>query len=193
MADLEIKVDINDILRLGSDLQVAKREGLRAVLNAGKNFVSQEAPRGESKKLAAGAFTEIVEQGDSLMGSIGITAISEGGPTSGVVHLRSGGQHFISLLGIGGFDYPGAVGDGSGLFGPYRKVIGPTASRALIIPVKSVPTLQGKAETYIDAGGKQYIIRRYQGGQKPNGFIDRAVKLLEGIAQSIFDRVLDKF
>lgn len=199
MGQISVEVNFQQIMDIGGEIDSAKKAGMQAILDRGVTLVNANAPVGKSgftgprQSLARGSASEILEIGRDLQGQITVTAISPSGPTSGLITLKGGRTKTISLKGAGGFDYAMGVSQGTGTFGPAQEEIIPTQSQALLIPVDVVPTLNGRREVFIDAGGQKFIIRKRSVGQKPNPFISIASDQLENEAQGIFDAALDEF
>jgi hypothetical protein len=199
MAAIRIKVNFAQVISLGEDLQKAKRAGLKDVLDFGVKAVNRNAPEGKSdylgprRKLNQGAASEIFEINTDLYGEISVTAVSPQGPTAGLVTLKGGRTKTVKLRATGGYDYAQDTSQGTGIFGPIGTPIIPREARVLIIPVEIVPTLNGRREVYIDAGGQKYILRKNTRGQKPNDYIGKSAEEIEANAQSVFDAALDRF
>jgi hypothetical protein len=110
------------------------------------------------------------------------------------LHLPSGKTKEVKLRPVPSFNYAQAVAEGTGVYatggvyGP-KPYISPRG-KALLVPVNSVPTLNGKPESYITADGKMFVLRRWMRGMRPNPYHERAARRLEPVAQPIYDRAL---
>jgi hypothetical protein len=91
------------------------------------------------------------------------------------------------------FNYPEVVATGTGEYGPKGVAIRPKKAKALLVPVDSVPMLNGKLAPYIESDGKLYVMRRFMKGMKPNKYDERSAARLAQEAPGIFDSAIKRF
>jgi len=192
MAQVRVKVDILQVLNLGENYRKAAEVGLRRLTERGEQLVRAEAPK-VTHNLEQGVSSD-VKVGRVMRGEIIVSARSgRRGQRKATLHLASGKTKQITLRAQPAFDYAEAVARGTGTFGPTGAAITPKKARALLVPVTSVPTLNGKPVPYISDGGQLFIMRRSMKGRKANPFDERAARRLEPEVQPIFDRALGEF
>jgi hypothetical protein len=177
-------------VRLGDDYARAAEVGMRRLVERGEQLVREEAPK-VTRNLIQGVSSEVKVGRATLRGEIIITARSGRlGARAGVLHLPNGKTKSVTLRAVPSFNYPEAVARGTGVYGPEHTPIRPKKASVLLVPVSGVPTLNGKAESYVEADGKLYVMRRSIQGRRPNPYDERAARRLESEAQPIFDRAI---
>lgn len=199
MSKTTLKVDVTQVLTLGDDLRRAKETGVRRVTERAEQLVREEAPEAKDKaatgvggNLKQGVSSDVQVGRNGARGEVIVTARSGRlDRRDATVHLPSGKTKKVKLRAVPSFNYPEAVAKGTGEFGPKRARIRPKKAKALLVPVSSPPTINGKPATYITSGGQTFVMRRSIRGMKPNPYDERAAKRLEQEAQPIFDKVLD--
>ena len=190
MPQIRLTADIRQVERLGQDYAAAAEVGMRRLVERGEQLVREEAPK-VTRNLIQGVSSDVKVGRGTLRGEIIITArTGRQGRREGVLHRPSGKTKKVSLRAVPAFNYPEAVAKGTGVYGPKHSLIRPRKARALLVPVESVPTLNGKPQSYIEADGKLYVMRRSMKGNKPNPYDERAARRLEGEAQPIFNRAI---
>jgi hypothetical protein len=202
MSKITVAANISEVERLGKDYQTAAEIGVRKLAERGEQITREEAPEAKDKALThvggnlkQGVSSDVtVKRGGLLEGKIIVTARS--GRLSrrdATLHLSSGKTKQVSLRAVPSFNYPEAVDTGTGVFGPKGVPILPKKATVLLIPVSSVPTLNGKLEPYIESDGQLFIMRRSMKGMKPNNYSERAARRLEQEAPRIFDNEIKQF
>ena len=193
MSDVKITADTREVERLGENFHAAAEVGLRRVTERGEQILRREVPK-VTHNLEQGVSSEVVTNAKLLQGNLIVSARSGRlGPRRGTVHLASGKTKQVTLRGQPSFNYAEAVARGTGIYGPHHTEIIPARGQALLIPVQSVPSLNGKPEAYIEVGGQKFIVRRSIKGKKANPYHERAAKRLEAEAQPIFNKALETF
>lgn len=192
MAQIRITTDVRQVKRLGDNYAKAAEVGMRRLVERGEQLVRDEAPK-VTRNLIQGVSSDVTVSRAGLRGEIIITArTGRVGSRAGVLHLPSGKTRTVTLRAVPAFNYPEAVAKGTGIYGPEHSPIRPKKARALLVPVGTVPTLKGKPETYIEADGKLYVMRRSMQGRKPNPYDERAARRLESEAQPIFNHAIEE-
>lgn len=200
MTRIGITADIRQVERLGKDYATAAEVGMRRLVERGEQIVREEAPK-VTRNLIQGVSSDVRATRAGLRGEIVITArTGRLGQRQGTLHLGSGWHWHkgelvyesvpVTLRAVPSFNYPQAVAEGTGLYGPNRSLIRPKKAKALLVPVSSVPMLNGKVRPYVEADGKLYVMRRSMKGRKPDPYHERAAHRLGREAQPIFDRAL---
>jgi hypothetical protein len=190
MPQIRITADVRQVERLGDDYGNAAEVGMRRLVERGEQLVREEAPK-VTRNLIQGVSSDVKVGRGSLRGEIIITArTGRVGRRDGVLHRPGGTTKKVSLRAVPAFNYPEAVAKGTGIYGPEHSLIRPRKARALLVPVRSVPTLNGKPVSYIEADGRLYVMRRSMKGTKPNPYDERAARRLESEAQAIYDRAI---
>jgi hypothetical protein len=110
-----------------------------------------------------------------------------------VLHLSSGKDKKVTLRAVPAFNYPEAVATGTGVYGPKGGVIRPKKAKALLVPVDSVPLLNGRVAPYIESEGQIYVMRRSMKGMQPNRYDERAANRLSQEAPGIFDSAIKTY
>lgn len=98
------------------------------------------------------------------------------GPRQATLYLKSGKTKAIKLRSNPEFNYAEAVAKG-------RPAISAKRAKALLIPVESPPA----DESYIEADGRFYIVRKSAAAVPPNPFDERAARRLEAEAVTIVE------
>ena len=193
MSEVKITADISQIKQLGDDYRAAKEVGLRRVTERGEQLVREEVPKA-THNLEQGVSSEVKIGRGLLQGEIIVSART--GRLSrrrATLHLTSGKTKQVTLRAVPFFNYPEAVATGTGEFGPKGVAITPKKAQALLVPVTSVPTLNGKPQAYIESNGQLFIARRSMKGMKPNRYDQRAEQRLGAESQNIFNSALADF
>lgn len=187
MPKIEIKIDTKALADLGDKFERAAKAGLVQVLELGKQYLKEEAPkrsgqlRGEKGDNSISDDTRQTSTG--FEGDLIVSAKRyRTNARKAVLHLPSGTTRAISLAPTPEFDYAEAVAKG-------RKEIRPKKARALLIPVNNAPS----GEAYITDGTETFIIRPRAKAQKANPYDERAFNRLEKQVESIFQKSLAEF
>ena len=193
MSRVSITADIGEVLRLGDEYRLGAEVGLRRVTERGEQLVREEAPE-KTRNLKQGVSSEVKSRGGMLQGEIVVTArAGRLGRREATLHLSSGKTKKVSLRAVPSFNYPESVATGTGVYGPKGAVIRPKKAKALLVPVASVPSLNGRPEAYVEIDEQLFVMRRFVKGTRPNRYDERAARRLEGEAQAIFNRALGDF
>jgi hypothetical protein len=203
MSQRHLTADIKQVIRLGDDYAKAAEVGMRQVAERGEQITRAEVPE-VTRNLKQGVSSDVTKRGGLLQGEIIVTARSGRlGQRKGTLHLGSGFKWHkgelvyesvpITLSAVPAFNYAEAVATGTGIYGPKGVAIKPKKSKVLLIPVTSVPTLNGKVAPYIESDGKLYVMRRSMKGRKPDRYDERAARRLGEEAPGIFDNALNQF
>lgn len=189
-----ITVDARQVKELGEQFGEAAEVGLRRTLERGEQLVREEAPE-QTRNLKQGVTSDVLGwRAGMLTGEIVATArTGRRGRRAATLHLPSGKTKKVTLRAVPEFNYAGAVALGTGVFSPNKAAITPRKAKALLVPVASAPTLNGKPVAYITADGQMYVMRRSMKGAKPNPYHERAGRRLDAEARPIFDRALRDF
>jgi len=197
MAQVTVKADILQVLNLGDNYRRAAEVGLRRLTERGEQLVRAEVPK-VTHNLEQGVSSD-VKVGRVMRGDIIVSArTGRKARRKATLHLPSGKTKEVTLRATPAYDYAEAVATGTGVystggaFGP-QQVIRPKKAKALLVPVTSVPTLNGRPVPYISDGSQLFIMRRFMKGRKPNLFDQRAAARLDNEVQPIFDRALGEF
>jgi hypothetical protein len=194
----KVTADLGQVQRLGDDYRRAARVGVFRLAERGEQLVREEAPE-ETRNLKQGVSSEVKGGRTSkslgeIRGEIIVTArTGRLGRREATLHGPDGSTKKVSLRAVPSFNYPQAVAEGTGEFGPNKARIKPRKAKALLVPVNNPPTIDGKPASYIEADGKLYVMRRSMKGMKPNPYHERAGRRLEAEAQPIFDRALREY
>ena len=183
--EVKIKVDDRQVRGLSKDLSDGIRHGLFRITERGTVILREEVPK-ETHNLAQGVSGDV---NTARMEAKLLVSARSGrrGSRSATLHLPGGGTRQITLKASPAFDYAEAVARGTGVFGPRGQVIKPKGGKALLIPVSTVPA----GESYIEAGGQRFVVRRFTKGRRANPYDERAAVRLERDAQPIFDKAID--
>lgn len=195
----KLTLDVTQVLTLGDDVRRAKEIGVRQVTERAEQLVREEAPEAKDKALTniggnlkQGVSSNVTVGRTGARGEVIVTARSGRlGRREAIVHLPSGRTKKVSLRAVASFNYPEAVARGTGEFGPKRARIRPKKAKALLVPVSSPATINGKPEAFITSDGQTFVMRRSIKGMKPNPYDERAAKRLEQEAPQIFDNVVN--
>jgi hypothetical protein len=191
MNDIKLTVDAKAVDSLGPYLHAAEEVGLRGVLERGQQLLREEVPK-KTHNLEQGISSHI-EPG-MLEGSLIVSDRSgRRGSNTAIVHLASGKTKTVSLRPQPAHDYAEDVARGTGIYGPNAASIVPAVGKALLVPVSSVPTLNGKPEEYLEIDGQKFIVRKSVRGTKPNPYDERAGQRLDAEAPAIFEKGLEIF
>jgi hypothetical protein len=191
MAESKITVDTKQVENLGFQFEQMTRRFLRKVGIQGKVFLEREAPK-DTGNLESGMSVDF--DYTNLRADLIASAVTrQVGAEGGLLHLASGKTREISLRGRPAFNYAEAVARGTGVYGPRGAVIRPKSAQALLIPISSPPTKNGKPESYITSGGRMYVMRRFSKGRRSNPYDVRAAKRLEDEIPGIWDAVVAAF
>ncbi|HEV7374484.1 MAG TPA: hypothetical protein VGN95_07195 [Pyrinomonadaceae bacterium] len=202
MSKFTVAANISEVERLGKDYQQAAEVGMRQLVERGEQVVREEAPEAKDKaftniggNLKQGVSSDVKpRRGGILQGEIIVTARSGRlARRDATLHLASGKTKTVSLRAVPSFNYAEAVATGTGVFGPKGVAITPKKAKVLLIPVSSVPMLDGKLAPYIESSGQIYIVRRSMKGMQPNPYDERAARRLEQEAPGIFDNAIKQF
>lgn len=180
----KINANTGQIKELGDALHKAAEVGLRRVVERGEQIVREEVPK-VTHNLEHGVSSDIeIPRTGLLRGNIIVSArAGRRGPRTGTLHLPSGKTKTVSLRGQPAFDYAEVVATG-------RATLRPKNAKALLIPVGSVATLNGKPQPYIESQGQKYIVRPEAKATKPSRYDEESAKRIEKEAPAIFDRAL---
>lgn len=190
MSNIKITADISQVLSLGGAYARAREIGVRRLTERGEQLVRAEAPE-VTRNLKQGVSSEVKVGPGLLRGEVIVTArTGRLGRRKATLHLASGKTKQITLRAVPAFNYPEAVATGTGIYGPNKTPITPKKASVLLVPVNSIPTLDGKAASYIEADGKIYVVRRSIKGTRPNPYDRRAAARLESEAAAIYNRAL---
>jgi hypothetical protein len=196
MPDQKIKVDLKDVENLGAEFREVAEVGLRRTVERGERLLREEVPK-VTHNLEQGVSSDV--DASALRGDLIVSARSgRVGVEGGLLHLANGQTREVTLRARPAYDYARAVAKGTGVYsidheiGP-TPVIRPTSAKALLVPVDTVPTLNGKTLSYIESNGQKYIVRKYIKGRKPDPYDERAANRLESEVDAIFDRVVQAF
>jgi hypothetical protein len=195
MPNVKITVDRKSVERLGAQIGEAEEVGLRRVLERGEQILREEIPKA-THNLAQGVSSDRNPRSKTgaLSGFLIVSARrARLGAREATVHLSGGKTKAVSLRAHNAFDYAEAVARGTGIYGPQGTEIVPRQGKALLIPVSSPATLNGKTETYIEIDGQVFVLRKSMKGMKPNPYDERTAKRLEPEAQRIMDKALESF
>ena len=194
----KVTTDIGQVMRLGDDYRRAARVGVFRLAERGEQLVREEAPE-ETRNLKQGVSSEVKGGRTSkslgeIRGEIIVTArTGRLGRRDATLHRADGSTKKVSLRAVPAFNYPEAVAVGTGEYGPNKARIRPKKAKALLVPVNTPPTIDGKPASYIEADGKLFVTRRSLKGTKPNPYHERAGGRLTVEAQPIFDRALREY
>lgn len=185
---MKVTADTTALKKLPGEIRQQEQVALRALGEHGTALLKAEAPGGSTSKIAQGVKAEYETPPSGQMKvELSVSAIAEREGGAGVLHLSGGGTRPITLRGGEPFDYAAAVAEGTGVFGPHHTPITPRSAGVLLIPVSSVPTtVRGKPESYIEKGGKRYILRPQSEGMRPDHYDVRAWARLDAEAVEIF-------
>lgn len=190
MPERHISVNIADVLALGDDFRGAAGVGVRRATLRGEQLVRFETPK-VTHNLEQGVSSEVTVGANRLRGEVIVTArTGRVGRREATLHLPSGQTRQVTLRAVPPFNYAEAVAKGTGLLGPNRTAIRPKKAGVLLIPVTTVPTVNGKQEAFIVSDGKMYVMRSSAKGRRPNPYDQRAAARLESEVQPIFDRAI---
>jgi hypothetical protein len=191
MADSQIKVDKKEVENLDFDFRQMAVRGLYDTVHEGERLLREEVPK-VTHNLYQGVSSDV--DVSALRGEL-IVAAQTGrvGIEGGLLHLASGQTREINLRGRPAFDYAEAVARGTGVYGPKGALIRPKSGKALLVPVSTVPTLDGKPQSYIESNGQMYIVRGFSRGRKPDPYDVRAAQRLEAEIPAIWERVVEAF
>jgi len=204
MSRIHLTAKLSVVLRLGDHYAEAIEVGMRQVAERGEQVTRDEAPQATGN-LKQGVSSDVkVRRGGLLQGEIIVTARSgRRGQRKGTLHLgdrwhwHKGELVFqsvpITLRAVPSFNYPEAVATGTGEFGPKGVSIRPRTAKALLVPVNSVPMINGKVAPYIESDGQLFVMRRSMKGMKPNRYDERAAARLGQEAPGISDNALKQF
>jgi hypothetical protein len=202
MGKLTVAANIGEVECLGEDYQRAAEVGMRQLIERGEQVVREEAPEAKDKaftniggNLKQGVSSDVKpRRGGRLQGEVIVTARSgRFARRDATLHLSSGKTKKVTLRAVSSFNYAEAVAKGTGVYGPKGVAITPKKAKVLLIPVSSVPTLDGRTAPYIESDGKMFILRRSMQGMKPNPYDERAARRLEQEAPGIFDNAIKQF
>ncbi|MBD0370325.1 MAG: hypothetical protein ICV60_05780 [Pyrinomonadaceae bacterium] len=194
-----ITIDVTEVLTLGDDVVRAKEIGVRQVTERAEQIVCEEAPEAKDKaatgiggNLKQGVTSDVKVGKNGARGEVIVTARSGRlDRREATLHLPSGKTKKVTLRAVPSFNYAEAVATGTGEYGPKRARIRPKKAKALLVPVTSPATINGKPEAYIVSGGQTFVMRRSLKGMKPNPYDERAARRLEREAPQIFDNVVN--
>ncbi len=201
-SSIKLNADIGQVIRLGDQYVQATEVGVRRVAERAEQLVRHHAPEGKDKSttgiggnLKQGVTSNVtIKRGGVAQGEVIVSARSGRlGSRKATLHLDDGKTKTITLRPVPSFNYAEAVAKGTGIYGPKGVAIKPKTAKLLLVPVKGVPTLDGKFMPYIESDGQLYITRRTIKGMKPNKYDERAANDLSVEAPRIFDAALKSF
>lgn len=186
MSEVRITIDTRQLKQLEKDFHSAANVAMTRLLEAGEEYVRQEAPkrtgRLKGERSAGGSVnSEIIKISNGLRGEINISAIAErrnAGTAEAV--SPSGKRRTVRLRSQKEFDYAKVVATGR------PRLTAPKKAKAFLIAVQSPPSKGG----YLISGGQIYIVRKSVGPQKPNDYPGRALRRLEPQVEPIVSKAL---
>jgi hypothetical protein len=184
---MSLKPDTSEMQQLRRGFLAAFRRGFLEVVERGVALVKAEAPSGDTEALRKGVRAETDLGGQALKGTIIVSAVREA-ESAGVatLHLPGGASRMVAVRGTKEFDYARAVAEGTGLHGPKGQVITGRRGGVLLIEVDTPPS----DSSYLERGGRTYIVRPRSEGMRANPFDVRAANRLESEVESIIERAL---
>lgn len=169
------RVDLSGIEELRQELKQFKRVAIGRLGERGYQLLRAEVPYVTGNLKQGVAPPEIKGNRATLT----VTARSaRRGARQATLHLKSGKTKAVKLRGVPAFNYATTVAEG-------RPAMSAKRAKALLIPVASPPS----GESYIEADGQFYIVRRTAKATKPNPYHERAARRLEAEAVYIVEAV----
>jgi len=169
------RVDLSGIEELRRELKQFKRVAIGRLGERGYQLLRAEVPKVTRNLMQGVSPPEIKGNRATLT----VTARSaRRGARQATLHLKSGKTKQIKLRPTAAFNYPEVVATG-------RPAMTARRAKVLIIPVPSPPS----GESYIEADGQFYVMRKTAKAVKPNPYDERAARRLEGEAVYIVEAV----
>jgi hypothetical protein len=185
---VNIKVDYERVKRLGDDFREVAEVYVRRATLRGEELVRREIVKAKkdqdpNSNLAQGVSSDIKEAaGGLLKGEISVSARSgRRGARAATVHYASGKTKAVRLRPQPAFNYAEVFARGKGA------QLAPKSAKVFLVPVDDVPTLDGKAQTYVQQGDQKYVMRPQIKAVPPTDYDLKAAKQLEAEAEAIFD------
>ena len=179
MAD--VKVDTKEIENLGKDVRRASVVALGRLGERLYQHLRSEVPY-QTGNLKQGVTPPDVDE-QAMTATLTVSARSaRRGGGSATVHYGNGKTKSIKLRPQVAFNYAEVVATG-------RPAIRPKTGKALLIEVKGAPS----SGSYIEAGGKFFVVRKSAAAVAANPYDERAATKLESEAPRIVSAVFDEF
>ena len=173
------QVDVEAIEGLADEIQEANRIALGQLVLRGEDLVKQEVPK-ITHRLESGVSSNL--DYEKLEGIITISARSEArGARTGKFVGINGETRDVKLKPVRSFNYAEVVARGNKA-GPFKR-------KALLIPVKQIPTEGG----YIKDGDEIYVVRMSRKRIKANPYHERAANRLQDESAGIVSGVLEDY
>lgn len=172
-----VKIDLSAIDELKRDLKTFRDRTLYEVANRGRTLLQIEVPK-VTKELERGVKAPFVEY-EKGKATITVSAVrARRGSRDATLHLKSGKTKSIKLRPQKEYDYAEAATG-------RRPAPKPKTAKVLIIPVSTAPS----GESYIQADGQIFIVRRTAKAARLNPYDERAAKRLQGEVVTIVEAV----
>jgi hypothetical protein len=150
-------------------------------------------------KNAVGQLMELAEQEAKEMAPSKVLKGLSGG-SGGITHnVKISGKKIKGILSATAlnketnFNYALAIHEGTGLYGPHKKVIRPKKSSVLVWLKDGSDNPKTKSG-WKEAEKAGLVIRaKFTRGQKPNPFLKKGLQKVKQYGQRIFDREIEKF
>lgn len=188
MANVSVEVDTRQLIALGKDFERASKAAVIRLAEKGKQLIRKEAPkqtgRLKGERSNAGSVTSDLRQvSGGWQADLNVSAIRErtGAQAAVVVNVKTGKRKTITLRAQKAFDYAKVVATGR------PRLTVPKQAKAFLIPVQSAPT----TGSYIIAGGRILIARKFIKAQPANDYPGRAAKQLQIEAPEIVAKTFD--
>ena len=182
MADVSIEVDTRQLLALGKDFDRGAKAAVIRVAERGKQLIRKEAPkltgRLKGERSNGGSVTSDVRKvGASYQADLNVSAIRErtNAQAAVVVSVKTGKRKEITLRAQKAYDYAKVVATGR------PRLTVPKNAKAFLIPVQAAPS----SGSYIIAGGRIFIARKFIKEQPANDYPGRAAVTLQSEAPEI--------
>lgn len=192
MIELRFDVDLSQLRGLKEVFRASLRRGMESVGRRGARLLSEEAPERLGRLKEGADFEMSPGDGRRLEARITMSAVRPAeGAGYATLHLASGKTRQIRIARRPEYDYARAVAEGtgvfatSGVFGP-KAVISPRKAKALRVEVERVEP----GESYVSAGGRLFVYRRFIRGMRPNPYDERAARRLLEEAAGIVESAL---